>query len=108
MNLSYIISSAITGTFSICLGIFIYFKKRESTVNKTFMLMSLSISVWAWSLFGRDMTDEKTTALFFVRLCYVGAIFVPALFFHFINYDLIPFSSSNKEGINLSFELRDI
>ena len=28
---------------------------------------------------------EKTTALFFVRLCYVGSIFVPAFFFHFVN-----------------------
>jgi two-component system nitrogen regulation sensor histidine kinase GlnL len=84
MNISYIVSSAITGTLSIWLGIFVYFKNRHSIVNKTFMLMSLSISVWAWSLFARDLVYEKTTALFFVRLCYVGTIFLPTLFFHFL------------------------
>ncbi len=49
------------------------------------MLLNLSVSLWSWSLFGRELAYEKTTALFFVRLCYVGAIFIPALFFHFVS-----------------------
>jgi len=49
------------------------------------MVLNLSISLWNWSLFARDLAYEKTTALFFVRLCYVGAIFIPALFFHFVS-----------------------
>jgi signal transduction histidine kinase len=36
-------------------------------------------------MFGRDVSTEKTTALFFVRLCYVGSIFIPAFYFHFVN-----------------------
>ncbi len=49
------------------------------------MLLNFSVSLWAWSLFGRDIAFERTTALFFVRLCYVGTIFLPALFFHFVS-----------------------
>jgi signal transduction histidine kinase len=85
MNTPYIISCAITGTLSFLLGIFVYFKNRESNVNKVCMLLNFSVSLWAWSLFGRDLAYEKTTALFFVRLCYVGTIFLPALFFHFVS-----------------------
>jgi signal transduction histidine kinase len=49
------------------------------------MLLSLSISLWTWGIFGRDLSTERTVALFFVRLCYVGAVFMPTFFFHFVN-----------------------
>jgi len=49
------------------------------------MLLNLSVSLWSWSLFTRELVDEKTTALFFVRLCYVGAVFIPAFFLHFVS-----------------------
>jgi two-component system nitrogen regulation sensor histidine kinase GlnL len=49
------------------------------------MLLNLSISLWSWSLFTRELVDEKTIALFFVRLCYVGAVFIPAFFLHFVS-----------------------
>ncbi|MGO8988666.1 MAG: ATP-binding protein [bacterium] len=85
MNISYIISSAITGTLSLLLGIFVYLRNRLSTVNKVWFLLSLSISLWSWGIFGRDLSYERSTALFFVRLSYVGAILVLAVFFHFVN-----------------------
>jgi two-component system NtrC family sensor kinase len=49
------------------------------------MLLNLSISLWTCGIFGRDLSTERTVALFFVRLCYVGAVFMPAFFFHFVN-----------------------
>jgi signal transduction histidine kinase len=48
------------------------------------MVLNFSASLWSWSLFGRELSLEKTTALFFVRLCYVGAIFIPPFFLHFV------------------------
>jgi len=48
------------------------------------MLLNFSVSLWCWGLFGRELSIEKATALFFVRLCYVGAIFIPAIFLHFV------------------------
>jgi signal transduction histidine kinase len=85
MNTSYIISCAITGTLSILLGIFVYLENKQSNANKTWMLLSFSVSLWSWSILGRELSIEKSTALFFVRLSYVGAIFVASLFFHFLN-----------------------
>jgi two-component system NtrC family sensor kinase len=86
MNTSYIISCAITGTLSILLGVFVYLKNRSSNVNKICMLLNFSVSLWVWSLFARELVDEKAIALFFVRLCYIGTIFLPALFYHFVSY----------------------
>jgi len=83
MNYSYVISCALTGTVSFLLGIFVFQRNRSSNVNMLWMILNFSASLWSWGLFGRELSSNKATALFFVRLCYVGAIFIPPLFFHF-------------------------
>jgi nitrogen-specific signal transduction histidine kinase len=85
MNISYIISCALTGTLSFLLGIFVYLKNRSSNLNRVCMFLNLSISLWSWAIFGRELSLEKTTALFFVRLVYAGSIFIPPLFLHFVD-----------------------
>src|SRR3972149_10047597 len=84
MNTSYIISCALTGILSLLLGIFVYFRNRTSDVNKIGFLLNLSVSLWSWSLFIKEISLEKSTALLFIRLAYAGSIFVPSLFFHFV------------------------
>ena len=84
MNTPYAISCALAGTLSFLFGIFVYLKNRSSNVNRICMLLNFSVSLWSWSIFGRELSLEETTALFFVRLCYVGAIFIPAFFLHFV------------------------
>jgi signal transduction histidine kinase len=83
MNTSFVFSAALLGTLSLLVGIFVYANNRTSNVNKSWMILNFSASLWSWSLFARELSLDKTTALFFVRLCYVGAIFIPALFFRF-------------------------
>ena len=96
MNTSYIISCALTGALSFLLGIFVYFKNKTSNVNKVAMFLNFGVALWCWSLFGRELSFEKTTALFFIRLSYVGVISIPVIFLHFVasnlkqvNYKLI-------------------
>ncbi|MBM3703428.1 MAG: hypothetical protein FJW63_10705, partial [Actinobacteria bacterium] len=84
MNTSYIISCALTGTLSFLLGIFVYLKNKTSNVNKIAMLLNFGVALWTWSLVGRELSLEKTTALFFIRLSYVGVIFIPVIFLHFV------------------------
>jgi signal transduction histidine kinase len=85
MNYPFIISCAITGTLSFLFGIFVYLRNRASSVNKIWMMLNFCVSLWSWSLFARELAYQKTSALFFVRLCYVGTIFLPPLFLHFVN-----------------------
>ena len=60
------------------------------------MFLNFGVALWCWSLFGRELSTEKTNALFFIRLSYVGVIAIPAIFLHFVasvikqvNYRLI-------------------
>jgi two-component system nitrogen regulation sensor histidine kinase GlnL len=85
MNTSFIISCALTGTLTLSLGIFVYLKNRSSNLNKICILFNLGVSLWHWGLFARELTYEKATALFLIRLAHVGAPFLPSLFFHFVN-----------------------
>ena len=85
MDKAYIISCALTGTLSFLFGIFVYLKNRSSNVNKICMLLNLSVSLWSWFIFGRDLSIEKSTALFCVRMIYVGAILIPTFFLHFVS-----------------------
>jgi len=63
------------------------------------MLLNFAVSLWSWSLLGRELSPEKTTALFFVRLCYVGAIFAPSLFFHFVSLLLKQINTKLISGV---------
>jgi len=99
MNKSYIISCALTGILSLLLGTFIYFKNRSSNVNKIAFILSLTISLWSFSLLVKEVYVEKTKALFFVRLAYAGSIFIPSLFFHFV----ISLLNLSKHKLILSF-----
>ena len=86
MNTTFILSAALLGTLSLLFGVFVYTKNKPSNVNKTWMILNFSASLWSWSLFARELCSDRETALFFVRLCYVGAIFIPPLFFHFVSF----------------------
>jgi len=85
MNKAYIISCAFAGTLSLLLGIFVYLRNKTSNVSKVGMFLNFGVGLWTWSLFGRELSIEKTTALFFIRLSYVGVIFIPAIFLHFVS-----------------------
>lgn len=84
MNTSYAISCSLAGTLSLLFGIFVYAKNRSSNVNKICMLLNFAVSLWTWSLFARELSDEKTSAIFFVRLSYSGVVFIPPMFLHFV------------------------
>jgi len=84
MNTAYIISCGLTAILSLLLGMFVFIKNKSSNINRICMLLNFSVSLWCWGLFGRELSIERTTALFFVRLCYVGAIFIPPIFLHFV------------------------
>jgi signal transduction histidine kinase len=81
---TYVLSGIITAIFSLILGIFVYFKNKESHVNRTWFLFSLSISIWSFGMVETTVAESKEMALFWGRLHYIGAIAIPLFFFHFV------------------------
>ncbi len=64
MNTNFILSAALLGTLSLLFGLFVYAKNRTSNVNKTWMILNFSASLWSWSLFARELCSVRETALF--------------------------------------------
>jgi signal transduction histidine kinase len=77
----------ITGliNFVACLGLslFLYFKNKSGTINKTFALWSTSVAFWSFGYFMWLFTWEKEQALFWTRILMTGAIIIPSSYLHF-------------------------
>jgi len=78
------IASLITAIISLSLGIFVYLKNTKSAVNRSWLILSLSVSIWSFGIFAVHIANDKTHALFWIRFLYCGSIFVPSSFLHVI------------------------
>jgi signal transduction histidine kinase len=66
------------------LSIFVYFKNRESSLNKSFALFSFSSAIWSFNYFLWQISTTTEAALFWSRALMAGAIFIPIFYFHFV------------------------
>lgn len=66
------------------LGVFAIVINRKSLQALLWFFMSLSILVWGTSHFFHLTSDDPKMATFFARMLYVGAVFIPVFFYHFV------------------------
>ena len=67
----------------IILGFFVYFKGRHKAENRLFALTSILVGVWCSFPFFTNLITDNTAALFWARILYIPAVFVPSAFVHF-------------------------
>ena len=77
-------ASLMTAIITLALGFFVFFKGSKSPVNRTWLALSLSVSIWCFSIFFLQHSPNKTHALFWIRIMYIGAAAVPPFFLHFV------------------------
>ncbi|MCM8779488.1 MAG: ATP-binding protein [Candidatus Omnitrophica bacterium] len=66
------------------LGVSIYFRNKDSFINKICALLNLSVGIWNFGYFGSLRAVTNESALIWSRfVLYGGAIFIPTLFLHF-------------------------
>lgn len=84
MELLYKISylTVIVGGLSVVL--FIIKRRARSKFNIFYSLLNLSMVVWATGRYALLVADDYDTALFWVRILYIGSIMVHVLFLHTI------------------------
>ncbi len=73
----------ITAITSFCIGFFAYFTGRDLS-SKFWGFLCLSITLWSFGLGKKFGAPDMQTALFWGRFHYFGAVFIPALYFHFV------------------------
>lgn len=79
----YAIPNLISGIFSFSTGFFSYFKNRKSPVNQTFFLLTITVSYWQFGTFLVLTSFHPDVALSWCRFVYIGATFIPVVFYHF-------------------------
>ena len=95
--MKWYIFSFFFGTFlSAASGLFIYLKDRRSLQNKILCLLCLSVTIWQIGRYMTAILTDENEALFWCRILYAGAIFIPPLSFHFIMVLLNKTQAKNK------------
>jgi len=80
----YALSALLNFITSVIIGIFVYFKNKRGAVNQSYGLLSLSIAFWSGSYFLWQISRDYDTALLWVRLLSIGAVFIPIFYLYFI------------------------
>ena len=84
MFLYYELSFLVGGVAALFLSLFVYLKNRNSLVNKTFSLLSLSGAVWSLGFFMQINSQTFESAYFWRTFMDSGAILLPAFWMHFV------------------------
>jgi len=77
------LTSIFVGILSLSFGIFVFLQGRKEKLNRSWFLFTLSIGIWSIGLGMTMIVNEKSSALFWQKVLYIGTIFIPVLFFYF-------------------------
>jgi two-component system NtrC family sensor kinase len=80
----YTLSNLLSAIIFLGLAGFVYLRGRNRLVNRLFALWSVSVSLWAFGVFGQSLAPDEEEALRWSQFLHVGAAFIPILFLHFI------------------------
>ena len=83
MNL-FAVSGLLTGISSILFGIFILVKNRKSKANYLWAIFATAVAVWGFGGYKIGLVTDSSEALFWWRITYIGIIFIPVFFYHFV------------------------
>ncbi len=85
MTLNFIeLFPLIASFFVFFLGIVVFFEGKKTSLDFTFSLFALSISIWLFGTFMMFFNKEDVfSALFWDKFVYVGVVFIPSVMYHF-------------------------
>jgi len=77
-------SGLVNAVAALAVGIFVLSKNFKSSLNRSYAIFAVSVTIWAFNYFIWLMSKEYTQALFFIRATMIGAILIPAAFLYFV------------------------
>lgn len=81
----FAISGLVNGIVATTFGLLVIAKNWRERSNQIYLLMTLSLAVWAFGYWQWQMASDYATALYWVRLLSVGSLFIPIFYFHWVN-----------------------
>ena len=72
---------------SLFFGFFVFFKNIKNRINQIWGLFSIAVALWGFAAFriGLIPEAERELAVLLWRITYLGIIFIPVLFYHFVH-----------------------
>lgn len=98
----FVLSGLFISISSAMMGIFVYLKNPKNIINQVWLLLAFSIAIWGFGAYKIGLTKELVSALFWWKITYIGIIFIPILFLHFV---YIYLGKKNKSGILCAYIL---
>ena len=80
----YIFTEFFSVFTSLFLGFFVFYRNKKAILNKSWLLLSISISTWKFGLAMKYTADSHSLALLWIRLLNAGAILLSPFFLHFV------------------------
>jgi signal transduction histidine kinase len=80
----YPLSALLNAVTLTSLGLFVFFRNRKALPNITYGIFCFFISFWSYTYFLWQTSKTSADAFFWCQMLMVGAIFIPASYFHFI------------------------
>ena len=80
----YAIPPLVTSILFLATGAYVYLSNRKSSINSTFALEWLAVFVWQFGYFIVYSSRDERIALLWIKILYIGVIFLPAIFYHFV------------------------
>lgn len=78
------ITGGINAFTSLLIGALVLFKNYKSKINRVFALWVFFVALWSIAYIFWPLARTKEDCLFWFRMHHIGAILIPAGFFHFI------------------------
>ncbi|MDD5040640.1 MAG: ATP-binding protein [Candidatus Omnitrophica bacterium] len=78
------VSALLAGVTSFFMGIFVYLNGQNEKVNRTWLGVTFSVTIWGFGSFIATHPSNIGFSMLFWKLTYIGVIYVPVFFFHFV------------------------
>jgi len=100
----YAIPPLITSILFLVTGAYVYLYNKKSSVNSTFALEWLAVFIWQFGYFIAYSIHDKNAALLWIKILYIGVVFLPSIFYHFV-MELLKKKSKNLIVLNYFMSL---
>jgi signal transduction histidine kinase len=85
MHPLYSIPNFVTSALTISLGLFVFLKRPNEPINRLFGLLTWSVAHWLLGYALVYCTTDPVKALTYARFAYIGVVFIPTFFLHFMD-----------------------
>jgi len=103
--MTFTIIPIIAGLISLGIGVFVFRKEPKKKPNRIFFLLGLSLVVWNLTSLGVYCASSAGDALIWIKLFYIGLVFIPSLFFHFVLTVIDDHTILNRRVYSLGYGL---